>query len=562
MVSKKHTAFGAMQRVAALLRGDWRDIGVILVYAVGVGLCSLVFPVAVKSLVNTVAFGTLLQPVIVLTIIVGGVLVFAGTMRVFQLYTVELLQRRLVTRLGLTLAARIPHINHEKFSEKFGPEYVLRFFEVFQVQKAIAVLLLDGIALFFQIFLGLALVSFYHPFFLAFALSLIVIVTVVLSLLGWNGVNTAIEESDAKYDVVTWLQDLASASTVFKSYAGESYAANRADMLITRYLKRRSTHFHIIARTVIAALLLQAAASATLLGLGGWLVINGQLTLGQLVAAELIFSIILVSISKLGKNLETFYDLAAGVTKLDAILDLPFEELQGSMMGVRETPAQLRLEEVSIGRTGSANPTLSNTSLDVQPGEKIAIWGGNGSGKSYLGNMAYRLAEPSKGIVRLDEFNVASIHPQELRDEISLIRDVEIFHGTIRDNLIVGRTSVSDAQIGVALEQVGLIDEVFSLSLGLDTVLRGTAAPLSRGQALRLMVARGLLAKPRLLILDGTVDMIDEKTRKLVLYSLLSKECPWTTVVLTHEEDILPLFPKAYQISSGRFVEIGGARQV
>jgi putative ABC transport system ATP-binding protein len=555
MGSKKYSAIGAIQRVTELLRGDWRDVGVIIVYAVGVGLCSLVFPVAVKSLVNTVAFGTLMQPVIVLTALVGGVLVFAGTMRVFQLYAVELLQRRLITRLGLTLAARIPHIHLGRFSEKFGPEYVLRFFEVFQVQKALAVLLLDGVSLFFQVSLGLTLVSFYHPYFLAFALVLVCFVCFSYTLLGWGGVRTAVEESDAKYDVVTWLQDLASTATVFKSYAGESYAANRADQLISKYLSRRSTHFRIICRIVIVSLVLQAITSAALLGLGGWLVIEGRLTLGQLVAAELVFNVILMSVAKMGKNLEVFYDMSAGVAKLDAILDLPYEDLTGSMMGVREAPAQLRIEDVSLAPPGSA-PTLVNASLDIKPGEKVAIWGGNGSGKSHLANIVYRLTEPEKGRVRLDEFNVSTIHPKELRDEITLIRNIEIFHGTIRDNLTVGRASVTDTHLRTALDLVGLSDEIYSLPLGIDTVLRGTAAPLSRGQALRLMVARGLLARPRLLILDGTIDQIDEQSRKRVLLSLLGNDCPFTTVVLTHEEDILSLFPKAYRIAGGTFAAV------
>lgn len=554
MIKKTYSALGASQRVTELLRGDWRDVSVIIVYAIGVGLCSLVFPVAVKSLVNTVAFGTLLQPVIVLTCVVGGVLVFAGTMRVFQLYAVEILQRRMVTRLGLTLAARIPHIHLQKFSEKFGPEYVLRFFEVFQVQKGLAILLLDGVSLFFQVTLGLTLVSFYHPFFLAFALLLVALVLIVFSLLGWNGVKTSVEESDAKYDVVAWLQDLASKTTVFKSYAGEGFAARRADLLISNYLAKRSTHFHTIARIVIASLILQAAASAVLLGLGGWLVIQGQLTLGQLVAAELVFSIILVSVSKMGKHVETFYDIAAGVEKLDSILDLPFEDITGSMMGVREEPAHLRMEDVTVPSAGGTPPALRNLSLNIQPGEKVVIWGGNGAGKSFLANLAFRLAEPEKGRVRLDEFNVSTIHPQELRDEIALIRGIEIFHGTIRDNLTLGRPLVTDAHIRAALEFVNLSEEVYSLPAGIETVLRGTAAPLSRGQALRLMVARGILAKPRLLILDGTVDAIDEHSRKKLLLSLLSRDWAATTVVLTHEEDILRLFQKVYRLDNGALV--------
>jgi putative ABC transport system ATP-binding protein len=560
MADRNYNSIQATKRILALLRGDWRDVSVILIYATGVGLSSLVVPVAVKSLVNTVAFGTLLQPVVILTLIVGGVLFFSGIMRCFQLFVVEVIQRRLVTRLGLTLASRIPHIQREKFLSTVGPEYVLRFLEVFQVQKTLSVLLLDGIALFFQITIGLTLVSFYHPLFLAFALVLLIITVFIFSLLGWGAVQSSVKESDAKYDVATWLQDLASSATVFKSPAGELYAKKRANSLIEKYLRCRSTHFRIILRQVSASLLLQAVASSLLLGLGGWLVIKGQLTLGQLVAAELVFSIVLVSVARMGKHLESFYDLAAGVNKLDALLELPFEELTGSTIEHRQQPAQLRFEDLTIAPPGSIAPSLSKASLDIKPGSKIAIWGENGSGKSYITNIIFRLSDPTTGRVRLDEYNVTTIHPLELRNDVALIRDIEIFHGTIRDNITLGRSDIQEKEVNNALQLVGLADEVLSLPQGLETILRGTPAPLSRGMALRLMVARGILAKPRLLLLDGTLDLIDERSRKLMLSSILSDAFESTTVVFTHDETLMKLFPVTYKITDATFKLVSGDR--
>ncbi|HMO19265.1 MAG TPA: ATP-binding cassette domain-containing protein [Oligoflexia bacterium] len=556
MANKSYSSIYALRRIFALVRGDWKDISVVLVYAIGVGLFSLAFPIAVQSLVNTVAFGTLLQPVVILTIIVAGVLAFSGVMQVIQLYTVEILQRRLVTRMALLLSARIPHIDRQKFDQKFGPEYVLRFLEIFQVQKILATLLLDGIAVFFQVVLGLGLVAFYHPIFLAFALILLFSVVVLFSLIGINAVASAVKESDAKYELAAWIQDLASMPTLFKSSPGEILAAQVADKLVDNYLFRRSRHFlHVIWQN-IAALTIQTVASSMLLGLGGWLVIKGQLTLGQLVAAEIIFGMVLLNIAKMGKQLERFYDLSAGVAKLDSLLDLPFEDLSGSLFGVREQPAKLTLENISIMSPALNKPSLENASLEIPAGEKVAIWGENGSGKSFLAKIMFRLAEPSQGLVRLDEFNITTIHPKELRDEVSLITDIEIFHGTILDNLTLGRIDAGDAKVRMALDLVDLSKDVFALPNGLTTVLRGTPFPLSRGQALRLMVARGILNNPRLLILDGTLDLIDEKARKHILNSLFSPACPWTTLVFTHEEDILKQFPVAYTISNKQFEEV------
>ena len=559
MVRKRYNTFEALKDIVALLRGDWKDIAVILIYALGVGLCSLVVPVAIKSLVNTVAFGTLLQPLIILTAIVAGVLLFAGIMRVLQLFTVEIIQRRLVTRLGLTLADRLSHIQREKFLELFGPDYVLRFLEVFQVQKVLSLLLLDGIAIFFQVLVGLTLVSFYHPLFLAFAILLLIFVILVFSLLGIGGVESSVKESDAKYEVASWLQDLASDATVFKSSAGEAYAKKRADALIARYLECRHKHFKIILPQVIAGLLIQTVASSLLLGLGGVLVIRGQLTLGQLVAAEIVFSIVLMSIARIGKHLESFYDLAAGVNKLDAILDLPSELQTGSTMEHKNGPAAFVIEDLTIHPTGQSAPSLDKASLSIAPGEKVVIWGENGSGKSYLTNIAYRLSEPSSGKIRIDKYAVSTVHPQELRNDVVLIRDIEIFHGTIRDNLSLGREDISEEEINHALMLVGLDEEISGLTLGLETILKGSPEPLSRGQGLRLMVARGLIAKPRLLLLDSTLDLIDERTRNIVLHSLLSAACECTVILLTHDVSILPEFPKAFKIENATFHQISGA---
>ncbi len=549
--AKTYTAPEAIRQIISLLKGEWHDIAVVVIYAAGVGLCSLIFPTAVKSLVNTVAFGTLIQPVVVLTSVVGGVLLFAGLMRVFQLLAAEFIQRRLVARLGLTLASRIPHIHQEVFSKKYGPEYVLRFLEVFQVQKALAVLFLDGIALVFQITIGFTLVSFYHPLFLAFALCLLLIIVVILWLFGLNGVRTAVEESEAKYEVAAWLQDLAFNTTVFKSHGGERHAIARADELITTYLNRRGRHFLIVLRQVVASLLLQAFASSVLLGLGGWLVIKGQLSLGQLVAAELIFNIILMGVAKMGKHLEVFYDLAAGVHKLEAILDLPYENAGGARIDARSGPASIRFENVTTSPTHRGQSVLREASLTIAAGEKIAIWGANGAGKSYFANLLYRLTEPVDGLIRLDEFNLANIHAADLRRQVTLIRDVEIFHGSIRDNLSLGRKDISDTDIRKVIELVGLLDDVFSLPQGIDTVLRGTPEPLSRGQALGLMVARGLLQQARMLVFDGTLDLIDERARTQLLNSLLDHRIETTVVVLTHEQDILQLFPRKLKLGDG-----------
>jgi ABC-type bacteriocin/lantibiotic exporter with double-glycine peptidase domain len=546
-------------RIFRLLRGEGRDVAVIFIYALGVGLCSLAIPVGVQALVNSVAFGFVLQPLVVITSLVGGVLLLSGILRVLQLYVVEILQRRLIVRLSLMLAQRIPHVEFQLFQKRFGPEYVLRFMEVFSAQKIVSALLLDGMAVFFQVVVGLILVSFYHPFFLAFAVVLTITLIVVVAPLGLGGIRTGIRASDAKYEVMTWLQDLARLPIAFKSNRGDCFAIERADVLVNEYLRWRSKHFQVLLRQIASSIGLQVGASTLLLGLGGWLVVQGQLTLGQLVAAELIVSVILSGVAKLGSYLEKFYELCASVAKIDALFDLPYEKFTGSFFKPGQDPAGLEILQLTVHHDSAASPLFNELSLSVAPGEKIAIWGENASGKSTLADCIYRLAYHKGGRIEIDHHDVREIHPLELRSEVALVRGSDIFHGTVEENLILtSREAVPYARIRESLEMVGLLDEVFGLPNGLRTVLKGPSGVLSRGQAERLMIARGVLMNPRLMIIDGSLDGVDENKIDLLLSQLTGPKCPSTLIVLTHDRAVWRQFSRRLEIRNGKLHEATG----
>lgn len=554
-IKAKRSELQAAMRVFRLLHGETQDITVIFVYALAAGLCTLAIPVGVQAVVNSVAFGVVLQPLVVITALVGGVLLFSGILRVLQLMIVDLLQRRLVVRLSLSFAGRIPHVQSEQFKGKFGPEYVLRFLEVFSAQKNISAFLLDGVALFFQVVVGLVLVSFYHPFFLAFALLLALLLVVMVLTLGVGAINSSIRESDAKYEVVTWLQDVARVPVLFKSERGDSFALERADQLVSNYVSWRAKHFRVLLRQVIGAMSLQVIASTMLLGLGGWLVIKQQLTLGQLVAAELVLGTVLTGVTKLGGYLEKFYELCASVAKLDALFDVPYEKLSGSFFSPGSEPARLQISNLTVGRSLTDAPLLSGVSLTIEPGEKVAIQGQNGSGKSTLANVIYRLENPKSGRIEIDGHDVREVHPLELRSEIALVRDLDFFHGSIEQNIALSKAPVPTARVREALRMAGVLEDVYALPNGLQTILKGQAEPLSRGQAVRLVIARAILMEPRLIIIDGMLDGIDDSTVGQLLSELTGPKAPWSLLVLTHESHILRHFATQYVLDGGRLIQ-------
>ncbi len=543
-------------RVLRMLHGESHDVAVVFLYALAVGLCSLAIPVGVQSVVNSVAFGVVLQPLVVVTCLVGGVLLFSGVLRILQLVVVEILQRRLVVRISLALAERIPHVEFEQFRSKYGPEYVLRFLESFSAQKNVSALLLDGIALFFQIAVGLVLVSFYHPFFLVFSIVLTLLLVLLVAPLGIGAVRTSIKASDAKYEVATWLQDLARVPILFKSNRGDSFALERADQLVSSYLGWRAKHFRILLRQIVGSVTLQVLANTLLLGLGGWLVIRQQLTLGQLVAAELIIGVILSGVAKLGRYLDKFYDLCASVAKLDALFDVPYEKESGSFFSPAGDPASLVISNLIVRHASHIEPILNGISLSIAPGEKVAIRGQNGSGKSTLADCVYRISAPTSGRIEIDGHDVREVHPLELRSEIALARGIDLFHGTIEENLTLSSGGVSSTRIREALSMVGVLEDIYALPEGLQTILQGQPEPLSRGQAARLMIARAILMDPRLIIIDGVLDGIDESTVAGLLAELTGPKAPWSLLVLTHEKNVARHFARSYQLQGGQLVPL------
>jgi ABC-type bacteriocin/lantibiotic exporter with double-glycine peptidase domain len=306
---------------------------------------------------------------------------------------------------------------------------------------------------------------------------------------------------------------------------------------------------------------LQVVASTLLLGLGGWLVVKQQLTLGQLVAAELIVSVVLVGVSKLGRYLEKYYELCASVAKIDALFDIPIETLSGSFFSPGQEPAPLTISNLTVHHESVSRPILSELSLNIAAGDKVAIWGENGSGKSTLANCIYRLEDHKTGRVEIDGHDVREIHPLELRSEVALVRGVDIFHGTIEENLCLSTTQeISYTRIREVLAMVGLLEEIYALPDGLQTLLKGQWGPLSRGQVERLMIARALLMEPRLLIIDGALDGIDEAALKPLLEGLVGELSRCSVLVLTHDRLVHSLFPKQFILDKGtlRAVDSGG----
>jgi putative ABC transport system ATP-binding protein len=537
------------ERLIALVRAERDDVIAIVAFAVATGVLSLATPLAIQVLINWLAFGALLQPVVVL----GGVLLvcltLAAALKATQRYAIEVLQRRLFVRMVSDLLVRLRRVQLATFDRANGPELANRFFDVVTLQKAANALLLDGLSAALQAGVGLVLLAFYHPILLAFDALVIAAVAVALVPGARGAQYTAIKESKAKYEVAGWIEELTRHPAAFR-LGGATLGEARGEGLTRAYLTKRADHFRYFFRQYLGMQAVQVAIPVTLLVACGWLVLEGQLTLGQLVAAEFIVASALAGLAKFTDKLETVYDLLAGVDKLGGVVDLPVERVGGLAHGVADGPASATLRGLSCAYEGGADG-LRDVDLDVPAGARLAVVGAPGSGKSLLAEVLLGLRAPRTGAVLRDGAPLASMLLDDAYAEGALVRADGLVAGTVRDNLLMGRPAVDEAHLWRILDALGIAGAIRDLPGGLETWIGGGSGPLSDVAARAVLVARAVLGSPRLIVVDGLLDGASAAWRDRMLSVLCPPNAPWTLVLLTDDSALGGRLPQTAWLAQG-----------
>lgn len=525
------------QRFFRLLRAELPDIWAILLFSVITGILYLAVPLTVDAAVNNIAFGGQ-QPLFVQALLIMAValLAFLGLLafvRAVQHYLVEVIQRRVFVRIVADLACRLPRITAGAMDHIHGPELVNRFFDVTTVQKSTSLLLLDGINLVLSAVIGMVVLGFYHPSLLAFDLVMLAAVVVVVFALGRRAVRSSVRESMSKYAIAGWLEELAHFPNVFKTPGGSLMALERADHLAREYLTRRRAHFAVLMRQVCGLLVIQAIASSALLAVGGMLVLEGELTLGQLVASELIVNAVLASVAKLGKHLEAWYDALTAADKLGYLVDLEVEREGGEAPDVSRCPGRVEVHDVRFGSGTVAS------SFEVPSGVRVAVTASSGGGPSELLETLFGLRSPSDGHVSINGIDVRQWSLAALRQRVALVRRDEILSATIEENVRMARPEVGHDEAREALRVTGLLEEVLAMPEGMATPLLLGGRPLSPMQRLRLVLARAIAGRPCILLLDEVLDGLEPSVLDALAPALFGPQTPWTLFVASRDSDVI-----------------------
>ena len=521
-----------LKRFYNLLDLDKKDVVQIFFYAIFSGLISLSLPLGIQAIVNFIQSGRVSASWIVLIILVVIGVALIGVLSIMQLRITENLQQKIFVRSSFDFAARLPKIKFEALYDTYPPELANRFFDTIAIQKGTSKLLIDFSAAILQIAFGIILLSLYHPFFIVFGLMLFALLYFIFKFSYNSGLETSLKESKYKYKVASWLQEIARNNYSFRSELNYDYALQKNNNLVNDYLIYREKHFSIIKRQFLQLIIFKIIITASLLSIGGFLVLGQQMNIGQFVAAEIIILLVINSVEKIILGLETFYDVLTSVEKIGQVTDLELESPHDISDDSCVTSFVLETENLNFNFPNSKINILKDVSLTINQGDKIIIDGENGSGKTTLIRILSGLLEPTSGAFFINDNTFRKIDLKQFRSQIGTIIHGETpFEGTIQENISFNDANISFDDLKWAISGVQLNDYLKTLPQGLDTKIFPEGRQLSSSNAQKILLVRSMVHKPKILFYEDPTDTMDETVANQIIDFITDKKNKWTVVV-------------------------------
>ena len=553
------TKLSPLDRFWKMLKPDHKEIKNVYTYAIFNVLINLSLPLGIQAIINLIQGGRLNTSWVILVILVTVGVAMTGILQIYQLRIVENLQQKIFTRAAFEFAYRVPRIKMEQLYKQYAPELMNRFFDIVTVQKGLSKILIDFTAAGLQIIFGLILLSFYHPFFILFSLLLIILLYAIFKITAKKGLETSLQESKNKYKTAHWLEELARTNTTFKLTGKTPLPLSRTNKNIDNYLVSRESHFQVLIRQFSLMVMFKVLMTLGLLAIGGILVMDQLMNIGQFVAAEIIILLIMNSVEKLISSLETIYDVLTGIEKVGQVTDLELEKNTGLDIEVEcQSPGmQVDLINLSFKYPENSELTLKKLNFSVKRGSLVSLVGQNGSGKSTLIRLLAGMYELQSGQILYDEIGKESFSVESLRSAIGdCLSQEELFQGSVFENVTMGK-DISMSKVKETCRKIHLTDFINNLPHGYDTILDPQGSGLAESTVQKLLVARAILNAPKLLLVEDNLDAIDEKEKTDIIDFLRDKNNNWTVIAATKNPYLISNSEQVIELKNGSIIYDG-----
>lgn len=533
----------------------YRDV---LLAAFFINVFALALPLFTMNVYDRVVPNHAVETLWMLAAGVGIILVADISLRTMRGYFLDLASRRVDIKLSASIMERVLGIRLEHRPVSVGSYAVnLRSFETVRdfITSASVTTIID--VPFAVIFLGvIAWIAW--PVLIPLCIGLCVTLGYAFAVQG-----KLKELSETTYRAgamrnATLIESLVGLDTI-KAMGAESRMQRKWEDS-TSFLAHVGVQLRLLSNSAInVTLWSQQMVSVFVIITGVYLITAGELSMGGLIACSMLSSRIMAPFGQLAGLVTSYHNAAIALKSLDEVMGKPLERPEGAQFLSREMfKGEIEFKGVSFAYPGSEMESLSDVSFKIKPGEKVAILGRVGSGKSTLQKLAMGLFQPTSGSIMIDGIDLRQLDPSEFRSRVGYVpQDVTLFYGSLRDNLTLSNTDVNDTALVRAAEIANLGEFINRHPQGFDMLVAERGDNLSGGQRKSVALARALIHEPPILLMDEPTGSMDHSTEMAVKRQLAEFVEGRTLLVVTHRNSLLEMVDRILVIDNGKLVADG-----
>ncbi len=547
------------RRLAGYLRPYWRRMTLAvlaLVIASGFGLA---FPLVIVRLLQTVTQQGDLSGLDRLALLLGGIFLLQAGFGALQSYLLSYIGERIVLDLRTSLYGQLQRLSLDFYAKRRVGDVVSRLTsDVTQLRALLTTNLTQLLTQLLMLIGSIVIVLTLNARLTGFILALLPVLIAVAAVFGRRVQQVSRQVQDRLAGATTVAEEGLQGIRVVKSFGREAYETDR-------YAGAAEETFHASVRMAVYQALFQAlmmflglGSIAAILWYGGHEVMAGRLDLATMTGFLMYGIAIATSLGGLANLYGQLRAAIGGVERVFEILDSE-PTVRDAPRAVELPPVRGRLsfDGVTFGYD-PVTPVLQNVSLEVEPGEILALVGPSGAGKTTLLNLIPRFYDPSDGAVRIDGWDIRAVTQRSLREQIGIVpQEALLFGGTIRENILYGRLDATEAEVIAAARAANAHEFVRAFPDGYATVVGERGQNLSGGQRQRIAIARAILKDPRILLLDEATSSLDNESEQLVQEALDRLMLGRTTVIIAHRLSTIKVAHRIAVLEAGEIVELG-----
>lgn len=501
------------------------------------GLVQLSLPLGIQAIIGFSFGAQLVVSIYVLIILVILGVLIVGILNLNMLKLIEILQQKIFTNSAIDISQTLLNIDLETNTKYYLPEKVNRYFEIFSIQKGLSKILLDIPLASIQIIMGLIVLSFYDSSFILFGLFLIILLWIILKYTSSLGLSTAIAESNDKYALASWIEDLARTVRTFKFSQDSDLALSNTDKIASEYLKHRNSHFYVLMVQYKALVAFKIIITAAMLGVGTYLLIEQSINIGEFIAAEIVILMVIGATEKLIYHLDSLYDVAVGLEKLESI----FEQKQEFNSDIQWHPnskagTEYEFIDFKYKYQDAQKYTLKNLNLKLRANTFTVLSGAEGEGKTTFLKILAGLYKNYEGNLWLDKIELNSFDGDSIRQHIGFyFRNLELFSGTIFENITLNKADIKKEDVLNLIDALDFYSLVHSNPQGLNYKIEPLASKLSTNTVKKIILLRAFIHRPRILLMDEPFIGLSENEKLSVLKYFREIKNHTTIVVIANE---------------------------